>query len=82
MNQQKQENLKDQTNQPIENHKHKEEVKPKWETKKGNKILTFVLHSPFKFDNNSLSSQIVQERLRVNWYSLQKSKHSYHQLLH
>jgi len=28
MNQQKQENLKDQTNQPIKSHKHKEEVKP------------------------------------------------------
>lgn len=34
-------------------------------------LETFVFHSPFKFDHDRLSSQIVQERLGVNGYSLQ-----------
>lgn len=33
--------------------------------------ITFVLHSPLEFDNDNLSSQVVQERFRVNWYCLQ-----------
>lgn len=33
--------------------------------------ITFVFHSPFKFDHDRLPSQIVQERLWVYWYSLQ-----------
>lgn len=33
---------------------------------------TFVFHSPFELNDNRLPGQIVQERLRVNWYGLHK----------
>jgi hypothetical protein len=34
--------------------------------------LTFILHSPFKFYDDLLSSEFIKERLGVNRHRLQK----------